>query len=737
MRESKIQYNPNLTVEENAKKNGVTDAAIRYYIKVRGIDRALDRKLNIIQECSKYLKKHPKASKRELHKETKHSLSTIYEYWDYITGVKSVSDFYSSVQKYETINTDSIHTNGKELASSLLQDAHEILEFADGLDVSQFRKWIKKHNNLPLICVGNGGQHTSYPALLYEMMSCVARTVTPLEFSSISPAAIQNSKILLLSSGGKNQDIVYASQRALKFASPENIACLTFNEEDTNKVLKLLNGKNVFVYKNPYTDGFISIRSKILTDAILYRVFSGKDSISQFIKDKREYDYRINVRGMLPNPKDIKHYCVLYSSYGEPVAHDIESTMTESGIASAQICDYRNYCHGRFIFGSNHPQETCMVLLITPRERELAKRIRENVLPSNIPVVQITTERNDALATIELLLDSMHFIFDIAERYHGINPNSPQNLSGIDKRFPISGIKFLSELSNSGEMCIWNEDEYQTKTLKEQIDSLLLIEHNNTLALSENPSYLPLPTKQDLRRDEQYDTSKHYCVAFRSKNDLWKDMPVPFGNMNGGFPYTMNDIEFPTSEHAYIFGVFSHNTPDHISLQKELLAEQSGYNAKRGIRNTHKSQWRTDWSDFNLDWMLYCVWHKAKECEAFRNLLMSIPRGATIIEDVSFKPYEANGADFWGARNPEKKAFGKLAKKYAEALNLKTQKATDEVEDKLLWDYCNVGVYEGKNVMGKILMIVKDCLHNETEPDINYDLLRSKNIHFLGKRIFI
>lgn len=737
MRESKIQYNPSLTVKENAKRNGVSQAAIRYYIKVRGIDRALDRKLNIIQDCRKYLKKHPKATKKELHQETRHSLSTIYEYWDYIIGAKNISDFDSSAQKHETVHEDSIRTNGKELASSLLQDAHEVLAFADGLDISKFNKWIKKNNNLPLICIGNGGKHTSYPALLYEMMSSVARTVTPLEFASISPAAIQNSKILLLSSGGKNQDIIYAAQRALNYAFSENIACLTFNDEDSNKVVKLLNGKNVFVYKNPYTDGFISIRSKILTDVILYRAFSGRDSISQFIKNERKYDYRINVRGILPNPKDIKHYSVLYSSYGEPVAHDIESTMTESGIASVQICDYRNYCHGRFIFGSNHPQETCMVLLITPRERELAKRIRENVLPSNIPIVEITTERNDALATIELLLDSMYFIFDVVERYHGVNPNSPQNLSGIDKRFPISGVKFLSELSNSGEMCIWNEDEYRAKTLKEQIDSLLLIEHNNTVALSENPSYLPLPTKQDLCRDEQYDASKHYCVAFRSKNDLWKDMPVPFGNMNGGYPYTMNGVEFPTSEHAYIFGIFSHNTPEHITLQKELLAEQSGYNAKRGIRNTHKLQWRSDWSDFNLDWMMYCVWHKVKECEAFRNLLMAIPQGATIIEDVSFKPYEAHGADFWGARNPEKKTFGKLAKKYAKALNLKTQKTTDEVEDKLLWDYCNVGVYEGKNVMGKILMIVKDCLHSGTEPNIDYDLLKSKDIHFLGKRIFI
>lgn len=44
--------------------------------------------------------------------------------------------------------------------------------------------------------------------------------------------------------------------------------------------------------------------------------------------------------------------------------------------------------------------------------------------------------------------------------------------------------------------------------LKEQ----LLVEHNNTNAIEGNPSYLPLPTKHDLRRDENHDTSIHYCV---------------------------------------------------------------------------------------------------------------------------------------------------------------------------------------------------------------------------------
>lgn len=88
--------------------------------------------------------------------------------------------------------------------------------------------------------------------------------------------------------------------------------------------------------------------------------------------------------------------------------------------------------------------------------------------------------------------------------------------------------------------------------LKAGIDALMAIERANTATLAENPSYLPATTKQDLykREKEQYNVAEHYCVAFRRKDDLWKGMRIPFGNMNGGFSYTMHGVEFPSSEHA-------------------------------------------------------------------------------------------------------------------------------------------------------------------------------------------
>jgi hypothetical protein len=55
--------------------------------------------------------------------------------------------------------------------------------------------------------------------------------------------------------------------------------------------------------------------------------------------------------------------------------------------------------------------------------------------------------------------------------------------------------------------------------------------------------------------------------------------------------------------------------------------------------------------------------------------------------------------------------------------------------DTLLWDFCNFGVFEGRNQMGKILTYIKECLHQGTEPEIDYELLNRKKIHLLGRRI--
>ena len=53
-------YDPTVSVEENAANNNVTAAAIRSYIKVNGIDRATDRQIYLYNKVKDYAAQHPK-----------------------------------------------------------------------------------------------------------------------------------------------------------------------------------------------------------------------------------------------------------------------------------------------------------------------------------------------------------------------------------------------------------------------------------------------------------------------------------------------------------------------------------------------------------------------------------------------------------------------------------------------------------------------------------------------------
>ena len=124
-RESKIQYNPALSVKENAKRNGVSEAAIRYYIKINDIDRRFDRKQNVIEDCRKYLKKHPKATWDEVQKKTGHSLSTIRKYREFITTEKELTDFNSNkIKRRQLRQPNNFYATHPSVAQDIISIEH-------------------------------------------------------------------------------------------------------------------------------------------------------------------------------------------------------------------------------------------------------------------------------------------------------------------------------------------------------------------------------------------------------------------------------------------------------------------------------------------------------------------------------------------------------------------------------------------------------------------------------------
>lgn len=236
-----------------------------------------------------------------------------------------------------------------------------------------------------------------------------------------------------------------------------------------------------------------------------------------------------------------------------------------------------------------------------------------------------------------------------------------------------------------------------------------------------------------LVREEAYDASSLNCFAFRHGYDVKAGLSLSLGNMVRGFGFDLQGVHFNNSECAYIAGAYSSGTSQHLAIQRELQLNNNGLQAKRCICKPHESLKRSDWERFNVQWMMYVVWQKCLGNEDFRNLLLSFPKGAVIIEDSTFQ--KGSRATIWGCRNDELKKRLNALRKDLKAQG-KCKAAAKREQDKMrLGEWSTIGVFKGQNLMGKILMACKQALEQGIEPPIDYALLQEARINLLGKEL--
>lgn len=347
------------------------------------------------------------------------------------------------------------------------------LEWAEKQDVEKLRKFLLESANVPLYCFSSGGSSATndYLALLYETHKGMAKSLTPLAMTNISDEALKSAKIVITSGGGHGVDEEYTVNRAASI-NPQGVCGITSSNDGQNIVINTLKKvtDNWFFFNTPKLDGFIGTVSISGMFGVIYKTFTNDgDFVSKLNFDltpTRCYSYAPRVQGDIPSFKDIKNYIALYNGWSRPIAQDFESKMVECGIASVQMCDYRNYCHGRFIFLSRHLEESALVLFITPREKEYVRRLilegktfrgNTDVFPENTPIIMIKTELDNPLATIDLMIKMQVCFNDIAKANalsENDDPLNPDNPNGIDKRFPRSldwgNMAEMESLNNGG-----------------------------------------------------------------------------------------------------------------------------------------------------------------------------------------------------------------------------------------------------------------------------------------------
>ena len=335
----------------------------------------------------------------------------------------------------------------KPLMSELLKDTRKYIEQAEQTNVEPLRRFLLDDPERPLIAMGHGGSHSSaaYAALLYGTNCGLGRVVTPYQANSLSDGTLRNSKLLLISKSLKNQDAVHIADRMAR-VNPDYSCVFTMRHDENNATKKFKKAcPNGLVNREfDLPDGFISVNGTFAYFSLLYKAFTGDSDFANrlALSDKPDdnFTYR-TIDGTIDAPplSQISQFTVLYGSYGEPVAHKMESNMTEAGLASCVITDFRDECHGRFMALSNfiksdrHPQTDCaLVVLVTPREEALCRDLLGR-MPGHLPVVVIRTDIASPLGSLDLLYKMSMFTAHYGEQALGTNPNNPANKGGFEK----------------------------------------------------------------------------------------------------------------------------------------------------------------------------------------------------------------------------------------------------------------------------------------------------------------
>lgn len=304
-----------------------------------------------------------------------------------------------------------------------LKKLSKTIRWAEQQDVTRLAQFLFAENKqIPLVCIGSGGSLSAchYAVQLYQQCNGVlAQAMTPLQLMYAGHNIIRSSKLLFLSASGKNKDILNAIKYGVKYNETGMMSLTLRKNNPTEELLERYPKVQRWCEDIPSEkDGFLATNSLLAIFTLLCKAACASKFQNSYFKlsDLQPATFTQNL-------SVIQNFIVMYGATGEPVAWDIESKLTEAALGSALLSDYRNFGHGRHHWFDKRGENSCIIALITPVERELAYKTI-GCLPKSVPVIYIETELDGPQASIDMLLKAFHFVNDLGEA-RGIDPGKP------------------------------------------------------------------------------------------------------------------------------------------------------------------------------------------------------------------------------------------------------------------------------------------------------------------------
>lgn len=304
-----------------------------------------------------------------------------------------------------------------------IEESYATIEWAFQQNIEMVYSRIFNDISKPLFIVGSGGSLSAcqFVALLYQKLGTVAKAITPLELY-YSKNSLNKSKVLLISSSGKNNDILFAFNIALQNHVSEITTICMRKDAPLTKIANSFSVSKGLEFDIPTKkDGFLATNS--LT--AFFTIFAKSSGYNFQSKNKilENFSYKSDISAFVKKLKFDSSIIVLHGGWATPIAFDIESKFTEAALGSILLADFRNFGHGRHHWFAKRKNNSVIVVLITPEEKKIANSTL-SLIPDYIPRLILTSNIEGAFSSIELLIQTYHLVNSVGEEFN-IDPGRP------------------------------------------------------------------------------------------------------------------------------------------------------------------------------------------------------------------------------------------------------------------------------------------------------------------------
>lgn len=305
-------------------------------------------------------------------------------------------------------------------------------DWARTRSVPQLSDAVAEGLHSPLLVIGSGGSYSGAHAIarLHELHAgMLARAVTPLEAIQ-APDYVDRPGVVLLSAGGRNPDVLISFESVLR-REPRTLTVITSSlNSPLGRVAASVRSVNLVVLESAAgRDGYLATNSLLALVVACARAYSlaarGLDDLPltlEALMGESQAVLSDRLRAETAALWRRQSLLVLHSTAVSAGAIDLESKFVEAGLGSVQLCDFRNFAHGRHQWLARFAQSTAVLGFQTESDHKLAEATLKHIRQVPTARIQVSSIPTHAIIASIVYALTLTGLAGIAK---GIDPGRP------------------------------------------------------------------------------------------------------------------------------------------------------------------------------------------------------------------------------------------------------------------------------------------------------------------------